>query len=448
MHGKKQSRNLFLHIISRAAMAALAIAVVFVLTVVVTPSVQAQTPATSGGWTEQVLYHFIWNGNPEANVIFDAAGNLYSTTDGGTSSCGAYGYGQVFELMASLNARGGRWMEKGLHGFNFNGKDGVCPEAGLIFDAAGNLYGTTVGGGTNGGGTVFELMPGPSAIGGWREKVLYNFGNGSNSDGFWPSAGLIFDASGNLYGTTTNGGSFQCFSYGYQCGTVFELTPTAGGGWTETVLHVFNNNGPDGATPNAGLIFDAAGDLYGTTSVGGTYGGGTVFELTPTGGGDWAETVLWSFGGGTDGAAPYAGLIFDAAGNLYGTTQGGGTYASGTAFELSPTGGGGWSEQVLYNFKLSYPSVDGGDPLAGLIFDTAGNLYGTTSGGGAFGYGTVFELSPSGGGTWTEQLLYNFDNDSGASPWASLIFHRGNLYGTTAQGGNYGNGTVFELMRN
>ena len=266
--------------------------------------------------------------------------------------------------------------EKVLHSFNGNGADGYQPEASLIFDAVGNLYGTTYWGGTYGFGTVFELTP--SGGGGWTETVLHSF-QPNGTDGNYPIAGLIFDAAGNLYGTTSAGGT-----YGF--GTVFELTPEEGGGWTETVL--LNFNGTDGSYPHAGLAFDAAGNLYGTTGYDGTYHYGTVFELTPTAGGGWTETVLHSFGNGTDGASPFAGLIFDAAGNLYGTTSAGGTYGTGTVFEL--TGG---REQVLYSFKSRY-GADGATPYAGLIFDAAGNLYGTTYWGGNYGDGTVFELTP------------------------------------------------------
>jgi uncharacterized repeat protein (TIGR03803 family) len=340
------------------------------------------TPAAGGGWTETVLHNF-GNGTdgatPYAGLIFDAAGNLYGTTQYG----GTYGVGTVFELTP---AGGGSWTEKVLYSFNLNGTDGAVPEAGLIVDAAGNLYGTTYFGGTYLYGTVFELTP--AGGGGWTEQVLHSFNN-NGADGSLPAAGLIFDAAGNLYGTTVNGGTGSNCVLG--CGTVFELTPAAGGGWTEQVLHSFNNNGADGSTPFAGLIFDAAGNLYGTTFAGGTYGYGTVFELTPAAGGGWTETVLHNFGNGTDGTAPYAGLIFDAAGNLYGTTSYGGTYNYGTVFELTPAAGGGWTETVLHNFGNG---TDGITPYAGLIFDAAGNLYGTTFVGGTYGYGTVFEVTP------------------------------------------------------
>src|SRR5664280_601677 len=191
-----------------------------------------------------------------------------------------------------------------------------------------SLYGTTLGGGTYYSGTVFELTP--AAGGGWTEKVLHNV-NENGTDGALPRAPLIFDAAGNLYGTTEYGGTY----YDSDLGTVFELTPAAGGGWTEKVLHNFGI-GRDGTDPLAGLIFDAAGNLYGTTEYAGNYGGGTVFEWTPAAGGGWTETVLHSFGNGTDGYSPSAGLIFDAAGNLYGTTPHGGTYEGGTVFEVTP----------------------------------------------------------------------------------------------------------------
>ena len=227
----------------------------------------------------------------------------------------------------------------------------------------------------------------------WNEKVLHNF---NGSDGSASRSGLIFDAAGNLYGTTYTGGT-------YNYGTVFELSPMVDGGWSETVLHNFNNNGSDGWGPLSALTFDAAGNLYGTTAQGGTYscgklGCGTVFELSPMPGGGWMETVLYSFGNGTDGVYPiYGALIFDAAGNLYGTTSSGGTHncqgigGCGTVFKLSPTG----TETVLYSFD----HYDG--DWAGLIFDATGNLYGTTEYGGTNqcdgplpGCGTVFELSP------------------------------------------------------
>ncbi len=445
MHGKKQFRRLLLNIILRAAKAALAIAIVFALTVALIQSSQAQTPATGGGWTEKVLHSFNPNGVDGlaswAGLIFDAAGNLYGTTGGGGTDNG----GTVFELTPSPNAVGGGWTVKILYSFKFNGEDGVGPLAGLTFDAAGNLYGTNAYRGPSDGGTVFELTPSPNAVGGrWTEKVLHSFGSGT--DGAGPHASMIFDAAGNLYGTTQGGGT-------YSWGTVFELTPTEGGNWTEKVLYSFNPSGGDGYYPFASLIFDAAGNLYGTTGGGGASGDGTVFELTPTVVGNWTEKVLHSFNF-TDGADPLAALIFDAAGNLYGTTFYGGTYNEGTVFKLTPTAGGGWTEEVLHSFGNG---MGASNPYAGLIFDAAGNLYGTTVNGGiytsctygTYGCGTVFKLTPSGGG-WTEEVLHSFGNGTDASnPYASLTFDAaGNLYGTTVYGGTYGYGTVFEIIHN
>ena len=339
-------------------------------------------------------------------------------------------------------------QEKVLYNFR-NGTDGAIPIfAGVIFDAAGNLYGTTSTGGAYGSGTVFELTP--TAGGTWSEKVLYSFKN-DGTDGINPKAGLIFDAAGNLYGTTSHG------SPSHQ-GTVFELTPAAGGTWTEKVLHSFINDGMDGGIPEAGpLIFDAAGNLYGTTFTGGAYGSGTVFELTPAAGGTWTEKVLYSFNpfNGADGAAPYDGLIFDAAGNLYGTTEVGGTggcggYSCGTVSELTPAAGGTWTEKVLYRFQ---GGADGAVPVGGLIFDATGNLYGTACQGGAggcggYGCGSVFELTPAAGGTWTENVLHSFsDTPDGAGPEGGLVLDSaGNLYGTTDGGGPSGFGTVFEFI--
>jgi uncharacterized repeat protein (TIGR03803 family) len=422
-------------------------------------------PASSENWNENVLHSF-GSGNeasfPYAGLIRDAAGNLYGTAPG------LSGGGGVFEL--SPNQHGG-WTETVLYNFcsQSNCTDGAYPYAGLILDAAGNLYGTTYEGGAvdcNNGpyapgcGTVFELSP--TAGGGWTETVLYSFCSQSGcADGSYPYASLIFDAAGNLYGTTSNGGTNYCNGpYGSNCGTVFKLSPTVGGGWTETVLHNFIDDGTDGWGSQAGLILDAAGNLYGTTTYGGNngngcgeYGCGTVFEVSPTVGGGWTETVLYAFPNyaGTDGYMPFASLIMDADGNLYGTTVAGGSYyedqgGGGTAFELSPTGDGGWTETKLYSFGNGLDAVG---PYAGLIFDAAGNLYGTACCAGTNYNGGVFELSPTVGG-WTETVLYNFCSENGCidggTPLGSLIFDAaGNLYGTTQDGGTYTYGTAFEL---
>jgi uncharacterized repeat protein (TIGR03803 family) len=338
-------------------------------------------PKTDGKWTHKVLHQF-GQGNdgrqPLSPVIFDPAGHLYGTTWEGGTGLGLPG--TVFELTPQA---GGGWKEKVVHNFNsYNGKDGAGPIGGLVRDAAGNLYGVTASGGTRNNGTVFELLP--KSGGGWTEKVLYSFTHGDQHDGRSPRARLILDGSGNLYGTTFNGGGGLCAQ---GCGTVFELTPKTGGGWTEKVLHRFQHDRTDGFYPYGGVIFDAAGNLYGTTSGGGPRGTGTVFELTPTSG-DWTETILLSFKG--NGFEPHATLVFDDSGNLYGTTRVGGGGNAGSVFELTPNGDGSWTEKILHNFSQD---SDGKEPFAGLILDGSGNLYGTTAIGGTFDGGTVFKIT-------------------------------------------------------
>jgi uncharacterized repeat protein (TIGR03803 family) len=395
---------------------------VFAMTVMLTgPRAAAQ---------EKVLHNF-GNGadgiSPVASLIFDGAGNLYGTTAAG----GSHGYGTVFELMPASD---GGWNEKILHDFNNdNGRDGEGPYAGLIFDSAGNLYGTTFSGGAYGDGTVFELTP---EAGGWTEKILHNF-NQNSSDGYWPYyANLIVDASGNLYGTASSGGP----SGG---GIAFELTPATSGPWTERVLHAFSTTGGDGYYPEAGLIFDSAGNLYGTTNQGGisTYGG-TVFELSPKSGGQWTETMLLDCNI-QDGWGPMAGLIFDSTGNLYTTTQhlGTGAGGGGTVFELSPNGHGAWTNRALQSFSIN---GSGGFYPSGVVLDAAGNLYGTAANGGTYSGGVVFELSS--GKRGSERILLNFSGKDGYGPAAGLILDsHGNLYGITSGGGAYGGGVVFEI---
>jgi uncharacterized repeat protein (TIGR03803 family) len=422
---------------------------IFTLTLLVT---------TSWAATEEVVHKFTGKDGaaPRGGVIWDAAGNLYGTTeDGGNASC-QYGCGTVFELTPKA---GGGWTEKVLYRFTHSQKDGHYPEAGLVFDSSGNLYGTTGngGGGTcqSGCGTVFELTP--DAGGGWTEKVLHRFSN-NGKDGYWPRANLIGDASGNLYGTTTGGGSQSCTD---GCGTVFELTPKAGGGWTEKVLHRFSNNGKDGYYCYGSLIFDSSGSLYGTTAGGGNttcqYGCGTVFKLTPKADGKWTENVLYRFeNNGRDAQGPEAGVIFDATGNLYGTSPGGGAFGYGTVFELKRNAHGVWADKVLFSFCSDYPwCTDGGGSLASVVFDSTGNLYGTTVYGGSrqceLGCGVVFELIPNTSGGWSEKVLYMFGtnnrNYDGMEPLAGLILDAaGKLYGTTFNGGyNPGDGMVFEI---
>jgi uncharacterized repeat protein (TIGR03803 family) len=396
------------------------------------------------GWaqTESVLYSFCARyedchdgANPYAGLIFDKKGNLYGTTMDG----GAYGGGGVFKLSA-------KGKETVLYSFCAQNDcaDGGVPQAGLIFDQKGNLYGTTSAGGLYSEnclygdcGIVFELTPEG------EETVLYSFCAQSGcTDGERPTAALVFDGNGNLYGTTYGGGAFNGCGSDYGCGVVFELTPQG----EETVPYSFcaQNNCTDGAYPYAGVVFDQKGNLYGTTVSGGAYCGsnygcGVVFKLTPQG----EETVLYSFCAKTtcaDGASPYGGLVFDKKGNLYGTTLMGGAANRGTVFKLTPEG----EETVLYSFcaKKSY-CHDGENPYAGVVFDQKGNLYGTTPLGGAYdgcdntGCGVVFELTPKGKETVLHSFCAQKGCDDGSLPYAGLVFDtKGNLYGTTWAGGS------------
>ncbi|MGC1372029.1 MAG: choice-of-anchor tandem repeat GloVer-containing protein [Candidatus Sulfotelmatobacter sp.] len=317
----------------------------------------------------------------------------------------------------------------------------------MVLDASGNLYGTTQVGGANGDGTVFELSPGED--GAWTETIPHNFDFGAG-DGADPDAAMTFDAQGNLYGTTSEGGTGICNVEG--CGTVFELSPQSDGTWTETILHNFVANGTDGYEPGSGtLVFDSKGNLYDTIPEGGTYGYGVVYELSPVGGGTWTETILHSFNpNGTDGYFPKSGVILDPEGNLYGTTYNGGSNDGndGTVYKLSPANGGGWTESILSNLGGTDGPVN---PAAGLVFDAKGNLWGTTQRGGAYGYGTAYELRPAENGSWRERVVTNFEDiptdKNGETPFDALtVGPRGYLYGTTSAGGRQHDGTVFEIL--
>lgn len=332
----------------------------------------------------------------------------------------------IFALMLAL----GLFATSGLQAqsfsviHSFSGSDGSGPLAGLAIDSKGNLYGTTNSGGAHSAGAVFK------ANGSVQERVLYSFGSIAN-DGANPESSLIFDESGNLYGTTFSGGASGN-------GIVFKLTPKG----VETVLYSFAG-GTDGASPEARLAMDKSGNLYGTTTAGGVSGEGTVFEISKAG----QHSVLYSFGGGSDGTDPVAGVTLDAKGNLYGTTAAGGSYGYGTVFELKRLQSG-WAERILYNFQMQ---ADGGIPYAGVVFDHAGNLYGgTTDGGGGVGGGggTIFELSPSSGGVWTFSVLYSLYGWNISGPFRDLFFDAasGVIYGTTHCDGTYEAGTVYQLM--
>ena len=376
------------------------------------------------------ILHAFGKGNDGAGlwspVTLDNTGNLYGATSGG----GKYGYGTVFELTPHPN---GHWSETILHSFgNSYDPGGSEPNGGLVQDASGNWYGTTWSGGDYAYGTVFELAGGP---GDWSESVLYSFG-AKPDDGGDPVAGTVMDGSGNLYGTAST--------------TAYELSldPDTGS-WSETILHRFGIKTGDGAAPYAGLILDTSGNLYGTTESGGIgcagEGCGTVYELEHTANG-WAETILHYFDNNdVDGYTPGNGALFmDSQGQLYGTTESGGSgTGSGTVFRLTPEADGHWKETILYSFNSS----GGSGPAGGVVMDNYGSLYGTATSGGAPGCGVVYKLAPGPKDKWTYTVLHTFGyGNDGCMPTANLILDsQGNLYGDTAIGGAYGAGTVFEL---
>lgn len=318
--------------------------------------------------------------------------------------------------------------------YSFKGAhDGEFPAGTLVLDKSGNLFGSTLFGGTgnctafqgNGCGTVFELKK--QANGTWKHIVIYSFAGGD--DGVQPNGGMVFDVNGNLYGTTFNGGTSNT-------GTVFELTPGANG-WTESVIYSFKGVSPDGAEPMAGLSIDHSGNLYGTTWGGGKYGGGTVFELSP-GSNGWTETILYGFCPNDDcssGLGVLAAVTLGPAGNLFGVTEFGGNGPYGTVFELTPANGS-WNETTLHSFS----GPDGVHPnFAQLAFD-GNSFYGTTDQDGVFGYGNVFRFSPAKNGHWTQSIVYNFRSGSseGVLNYGVAIDGNGNLFGANGFGGGAG----------
>lgn len=437
------------------------------VTAAITGSAAHATP------TETVLYAFTGGkdgGAPQAGLIADAAGNLYGTGSlgGGSSNCSG-GCGVVFELSPPATSTG-KWSETVLYPFK-GGTDGATPVAGLLSDASGALYGTTVAGGssncTNGCGTVFKLIPPGTAGRPWTEKILYRFTGGGDGDS--PLAGTIMDTSGALYGIT---GRYPpvgaCLSSA--CGTAFKLTAPArtGGPWTKTILHVFLG-GTDGSLPIGGLVADKHGALYGSTALGGTtncfnFGCGVIYKLSPPTGGNaaWTEAVIHAFTGGPplggtmDGAYAGSDLIIDLRGNLYGTTyygpgNGGGGLGDGAVFKLSPPAAPttNWAESVLYGFQ---GGTDGASPLTGrLLVGPYGALYGTTPMGGVVNCGScgvVYKLTPPAAGStqWTEMVVHAFQGGTdGNNPTAGLIRVSNILYGTTSAGGPSNKGTVFKL---
>jgi uncharacterized repeat protein (TIGR03803 family) len=400
---KIEDSRLICKIHLRIASGALALAMVILAFTVAAQSVHAQTYT--------VLYTFTDGkdgGRPNAGLAVDQAGNLYGTTEyGGT------GNGTVFKVDSAGNY-------SVLH--TFTGADGSDPRVGVRVGPAGNLYGTAWIGALHGSGLVFEMDPAGN------EKAIYNFSGGK--DGAHPWSSLISDGAGNFYGATWDGGNeTSCHS----CGVVYKLTRDG----KEAVLHTFNG-GTDGANMVAGVVRSASGNLYGTTYQGGSGqcsyqagGCGILFELDPSGN----ETILHTFTGQADGAAPFGGLVQDPSGNLYGTTSQGGAYNSGVVFE--------WDSVGNFSVLHSFSGPDGAGPQGDLLRDGGGNLYGTTALGGAYNAGTVFRLDPAG----NVRLLHSFTGgaDGGYPAQVRLLLYKRNLYGTTG-GGGAGYGVVFKLV--
>lgn len=432
----------------------------------------------SAQWQENVLYSFQGGTDgqyPIGRTVFDATGNLYGVTQGGGSdTCTSYSLcGIVYELSPPAQS-GDPWTETILHTFQgHTDGDASDPLGGLVLDANGNLYGATAGGGTGncevlgtfpGCGAVYELSPPTDKGGAWTEQVLYSFEGGT--DGYMPYGDIVSDKNGNLYGATLYGGGHGtiCGDGFYQyCGTVYELSPPKvnGGSWSEQVLYRFNGRTDatetgDGANPNSGFVIDQTGTIYGTTQIGGfncphnyNNGCGTVFQLSPPKpGGGWRETILHRFNPLVDGGEPLAGLVADEKGNLYGTTS------ANTVFQLSPPSPklGLWSEALIHIFT----DKEGGHSPEGMLLFNGISLCGTTNGSaGGTSRGTVYCMSPIGTtpGAWAFDSLYTFPGPpDGENPVAGLTLGgEGVLYGTTQLGGTASNcyptgcGTVFTM---
>jgi len=381
---------------------------------------------------------------PEGRLVMDGkTGTLFGvTSEGGDEVCdgdpedpGYFGCGGVFAL--GNNPKGVPTVFGRIHDFTATGHDGNAPYTALERDARGNLYGTAPYGGNYacagdyGCGAVFEEIA-PTDGGAWTEKLLHLFAGGK--DGAYPGSALLLGPAGVLYGTTCAGG--PAFS-----GTAFSLTPK-GGSYLYAVIHAFDG-GPNGGCPEGQFAIDKSGNLYGTAALGGKRGFGVVFELKP-GKAGWTETVLHSFAGEPhDGESPESGLVFDSSGNLFGATPYGGANGDGMVYELSLVGTT-WTETVLHNFNGSDGESPSGDKLA---IDRIGDLFGTTEDGGTHGDGTIFELTNS-AGSYTFASLYSFcvlaNCADGAYPYGGVIIDAtGNLYGTTAAGGTANAGTAY-----
>jgi uncharacterized repeat protein (TIGR03803 family) len=405
-----------------------------------------------GAWGQafKVLHSFGDAGDgtsPAEGQVFDGQGNLYGITTSGPSGYGCLGNegcGAVYRLKPNSD---GTWTETVVHAFN--GSDGAYPLSSLLYDAHGNLYGSASGEGYY-PDVVYQLTPGSNGT--WTESVLYQFTGCPSGNGCDPGE-LTFDATGNIYGTTRFAGLNDA-------GTAFSLNRSSG--WQERLLHTFDYHLNDGGGgPLGAITFDADSNLYGTTLGGGAYNSGVVYKLTKQGSVFWQQTVLYAFARGSDGSAPW-GVIFGPDGSLYGVTQSGGYQGTvhcflgcGTVFRLTPNSDGTWTKTVLYAFRGG--RRDGADPIERLAFDQAGNIYGVTAAGGiysddnlscrVYGCGTVFRLTPSSGGQWTESIAHFFTGGlDGSNPDGALaIDGAGNLYGVASSSGLYGYGVAYEI---
>jgi len=386
----------------------------------------ALSVTTAAATTTDVIFSFGEDEGEYADTDLetDSAGNIYGTTVLG----GDFGSGTVFQLTPTPNG----WVHTVLYSFT-GGVDGGEPYKGVTLDRDGNLYGTAVTGGSGncegGCGVIYKLT---NTKGTWTQKVVHAFTGGD--DGSGPGSRVTVDRAGNVYGMTPTGGA-------YGLGTIYQIRPPSSGALTFKVIHAFTG-GADGSNGSAGRMILRDGRLYGAATTGGNQGSGVVFELTPKAFGEWNFKTIYTFQGQPDGSFPYGALLFDPSGNIYGTTYYGGANGIGAVYELSPQPVGEWTEDLIYSFQQG---PDGNSPISNLVFDKAGNLYGTTSEGG-LGSGTIFKLSPV-GGNWTETVVHAFEGppDGGFAYNGMVVDAFGNFYGATVHGGENNDGSVYKF---
>ena len=361
----------------------------------------------------------------DTDLETDSVGNIYGTTVLG----GDFGSGTVFQLSPTPNG----WVHTVLYSFT-GGADGGEPYKGVTIDRDGNLYGTAVTGGSGscegGCGVIYKLT---NIKGTWTQKVIHAFTGGD--DGSGPGSRVTVDRAGRIYGMTPTGGANGL-------GTIYKIGPLSSGASTFKVIHAFTG-GADGSSGSAGRMVLRDGHLYGAATTGGSNGSGVVFELTPRALGGWDFRTIYTFQGQPDGIFPYGALLFDGSGNIYGTTYYGGANGIGAVYKLSPQPVGEWTEEVIYSFQQG---TDGNSPISNLVFDKAGNLYGTTSEGG-LGRGVIFKLSPVGAGKWTETVVHAFEGppDGGFAYNGMVVDAFGNFYGATVHGGENDDGSVYNF---